>query len=59
MFCFQPKREMTQATWDNPKWNTTRVTWDGESITLVKHMTSYLTILICKLAQWKDFIKVE
>ena len=32
MFCFQPKIEMTQVTWDNPKWNTNQITWDGESI---------------------------
>ena len=24
---------MNQVTWDNPKWNTTQVTWDGGSIT--------------------------
>ena len=34
MFCFQPKGEMTQLIWDNPKWNTTQVTWDGWSINL-------------------------
>ena len=32
MFCFKPKKEMTQLTWDNLKWNTTQVTWDGCSI---------------------------
>ena len=31
MFCFQEKK-MTQVAWDNPKWNTNQITWDGESI---------------------------